>query len=56
VILVVAEQRKGALHRASWEALAAAQALAVGQSAASPGNIEALVGIASADFFLSGLL
>jgi len=43
VILVVAEQRKGALHRASWEALAAAQALAVGQSAASPGNIEALV-------------
>ena len=38
MILVVAEQRKGTLHRASWEALAAAQQLAAGAV-----NIEALV-------------
>jgi electron transfer flavoprotein alpha subunit len=31
MILLVAEQRKGVLHRASWEALAAAQELAAGQ-------------------------
>ena len=43
MILVVAEQRKGTLHRASWEALAAAQELAAGQSPASPASIEALV-------------
>jgi electron transfer flavoprotein alpha subunit len=43
MILVVGEQRKGTLHRASWEALAAAQELAAGQSPVSPANIEALV-------------
>jgi electron transfer flavoprotein alpha subunit len=32
MILVVAEQRKGTLHRASWEALAAAQQLAAEKS------------------------
>src|SRR6187401_3244709 len=37
MILLVAEQRGGALHRASWEALAAAQELAAGNS------VEALV-------------
>ena len=31
MILVIAEQRKGRLHRASWEALAAAQEFASGQ-------------------------
>ena len=30
MILVIAEQREGTLHRASWEALAAAQELAAG--------------------------
>jgi electron transfer flavoprotein alpha subunit len=44
MILVIAEQRKGKLHRASWEALAAAQELA-----ASP-SVEALVlGAATSD-------
>jgi electron transfer flavoprotein alpha subunit len=37
MILVIAELRKGVLHRASWEALAAAQELAAGAS------VEALV-------------
>jgi electron transfer flavoprotein alpha subunit len=32
MILVVAEQQKGQLHRASWEALAAAQTLAAGSA------------------------
>src|SRR5688500_17024562 len=31
VILVIAEQRNGTLNRASWEAIAAAQALAGGE-------------------------
>jgi electron transfer flavoprotein alpha subunit len=37
MILVFAEQRKGTLHRASWEAIAAAQTLAAGDT------VEALV-------------
>ena len=32
MILVVAEQKEGRLNRASWEAVAAAQALAAGAS------------------------
>jgi electron transfer flavoprotein alpha subunit len=46
MILVVAEQRQGRLHRASWEALAAAQELAAGApdaAAASGSKIDALV-------------
>ncbi len=34
MILVIAEQRDGALNRASWEAVAAAQHLAAGQPVA----------------------
>jgi electron transfer flavoprotein alpha subunit len=48
MILVVAEQRQGRLHRASWEALAAAQELAAGAGApdapaASGSGIDTLV-------------
>ena len=43
MILVIAEQRQGRLHRASWEALAAAQELAGEQSPGGEQLIDALV-------------
>jgi electron transfer flavoprotein alpha subunit len=49
VILVVAEQKNGTLNRASWEAIAAAQQLAGGQSPITVAVLGAAVDQAAAD-------
>jgi electron transfer flavoprotein alpha subunit len=59
VILVIAEQRDGRLNRASWEAIAAAQALAGGAAnAGAPVKVAILggaVGTAAGELASAGV-